>query len=148
MVYKEPPQMKRANDLRAKMKRQNTSMNYMMKRSARKMNFAMNKHAKRWLILLAMICLHLEETLRSLKIMQKIADDPKNKDLFGHWIEGHDTAASRATNPNAGTWQVYGLDPIVAAEMKMSARGNQLALKVLYKIRLTLQKTKRLRLPN
>ena len=30
---------------------------------------------------------HLEETLRSLKIMQKIAEDPKNDDMFGHWLK-------------------------------------------------------------
>jgi hypothetical protein len=72
---------------------------------------------------------HLETTLHSLEKMKEIAANPKNSDLFGHWIEGHETAAKRASNPNAGDWQVYGLDPIIAAEGKMSARGNQLALK-------------------
>jgi hypothetical protein len=42
---------------------------------------------------------------------------------------GNDTAALRTDNPAAGDWQIYGLDPILAAEGKMSTKGNQLALK-------------------
>jgi hypothetical protein len=128
-VYKEPPQMKRANDLRAKMEEAKYKHD-LHDEEERTKNELSNQQTRQKVIDSARNDLpHLEETLRSLKIMQKIAEDPANKDLFGHWIEGHDTAAKRAKNPNAGTWQVYGLDPIVAAEMKMSARGNQLALK-------------------
>lgn len=72
---------------------------------------------------------HLETSLRSLKIMKKIADDPKNDDMFGHWWLGNDRAAQRINNPNAGIWQTEGLGPIVDAEMKMSSRGNVVALK-------------------
>lgn len=128
-VYKEPPQIKRANDLKAKMMEAEYKHNLKLAEEQQK-NELKNAQTRQKVVDEAQNDLpHLEETLRSLKIMKKIADDPKNDDMFGHWIQGHDTAASRATNPNAGTWQVYGLDPIVAAEMKMSARGNQLALK-------------------
>lgn len=127
--YKEPPSLKRANDLQSKMQEAQYKHELKLAEAAQKEELK-NEASKRKVINQANNDLpHLEETLRSLKIMQKIAEDPKNDDLFGHWFEGHDTAAARATNPNAGTWQVYGLDPIVAAEMKMSARGNQLALK-------------------
>lgn len=128
-VYKEPPQMKRANDLQSKMLEAQYKHELKLA-EAQQANELKNQQTRQKVVDEAKNDLpHLEETLRSLKIMQKIADDPANKDMFGHWIEGHDTAAKRASNPNAGTWQVYGLDPIVAAEMKMSARGNQLALK-------------------
>lgn len=72
---------------------------------------------------------HLQATKQGLQVMEQIASDQKNENLFGHWIEGHDLAAKRSSNPNAGTWQTYGLNPIINAEMKMSSRGNQLALK-------------------
>ncbi len=128
-VYKEPPQLKRANDLKSKMLEAQYKHELKLAEEQQK-NELKNEQTKQKVVNEAKNDLpHLEETLRSLKIMQKIAEDPKNDDMFGHWIEGHDTAAARAKNPNAGTWQVYGLDPIVAAEMKMSARGNQLALK-------------------
>jgi len=128
-VYKEPPQLKRANDLKSKMLEAQYKHELKLAEEQQK-NELKNDQTRQKVVDEAKNDLpHLEETLRSLKIMQKIAEDPKNDDMFGHWIEGHDTAASRASNPNAGTWQVYGLDPIVAAEMKMSARGNQLALK-------------------
>lgn len=128
-VYKEPPQLKRANDLKSKMLEAQYKHELKLAEEQQK-NELKNEQGRQKVVEEAKNDLpHLEETLRSLKIMQKIAEDPKNDDMFGHWIEGHDTAASRASNPNAGTWQVYGLDPIVAAEMKMSARGNQLALK-------------------
>jgi len=128
-IYKEPPQLKRANDLKSKMLEAQYKHELKLAEEQQK-NELKNEQTKQKVVNEAKNDLpHLEETLRSLKIMQKIAEDPKNDDMFGHWIEGHDTAASRAKNPNAGTWQVYGLDPIVAAEMKMSARGNQLALK-------------------
>ncbi len=77
---------------------------------------------------------HLEQTLSALENMKKIATN--NPDLFGHsGIAGFgaEGAAQRfantTDNPNAGNWQTLGLGPIVAAETKMSARGNQLALK-------------------
>jgi hypothetical protein len=128
-VYKEPPQLKRANDLKSKMLEAQYKHELKLAEEQQK-NELKNQQTREKVVNEARNDLpHLEETLRSLKIMQKIAEDPKNDDMFGHWIEGHDTAASRSKNPNAGTWQVYGLDPIVAAEMKMSARGNQLALK-------------------
>jgi hypothetical protein len=128
-VYKEPPQLKRANDLKSKMLEAQYKHELHLAEAQQAAELK-NDETKQKVIEQARNDLpHLEETLRSLKIMKKIADDPANDDMFGHWIEGHDTAAARATNPNAGTWQVYGLDPIVAAEMKMSARGNQLALK-------------------
>lgn len=128
-VYKEPPHIKRANDLKSKMQEAEYKHNLKLAEEQQKNEFK-NAQTRQKVVDSAKNDLpHLEETLRSLKIMQKIAEDPKNDDMFGHWIQGHGTAASRATNPNAGTWQVYGLDPIVAAEMKMSARGNQLALK-------------------
>jgi hypothetical protein len=128
-VYKEPPQVKRANDLKSKMLEAQYKHELHLA-DLQQENELKNEQSKQKVIDEAKNDLpHLEETLRSLEIMKKIADDPKNDDMFGHWIEGHDTAASRAKNPNAGTWQVYGLDPIVNAEMKMSARGNQLALK-------------------
>lgn len=77
---------------------------------------------------------NLELTLRALETMQKIAKN--NPDMFGHsgvFGIGADKAAERfaktSKNPNVGAWQTYGLGPIIASEMKMSARGNQLALK-------------------
>lgn len=77
---------------------------------------------------------HLQQTLDALEKMKKIATN--NPDLFGHsgiggfGAEGSaDRFAKTTTNPNAGAWQTYGLGPIVAAESKMSSRGNQLALK-------------------
>lgn len=128
-VYKEPPDLKRANDLKSKMLE--AQYKHELKQAeAQQANELKNAQTRQKVIDQAANDLpHLQETLRSLKIMKKIADDPANDDMFGHWLEGHDTAAARSKNPNAGTWQVYGLDPIVAAEMKMSARGNQLALK-------------------
>jgi hypothetical protein len=128
-VYKEPPSLKRANDLKSKMLEAQYKHELKLAES-QQANELKNEQTKQKVVESARNDLpHLEETLRSLKIMQKIAEDPQNEDMFGHWLEGHDTAAARSKNPNAGTWQVYGLDPIVAAEMKMSARGNQLALK-------------------
>lgn len=77
---------------------------------------------------------HLESTLKALNKMKIIAKN--NPDLFGHngiFGYGAEAAAERfaktTTNKNAGAWQTYGLNPIVAAEMKMSSKGNQLALK-------------------
>ena len=77
---------------------------------------------------------HLESTLDALKKMKKIATN--NPDMFGHsglMGFGAEGAAERyaktSKNKNVGAWQTYGLGPIVAAEMKMSAKGNQLALK-------------------
>lgn len=73
---------------------------------------------------------HLEDTLHSLKVMKKIAE--KNPDLFGHNIFGYDTSerfARTTNNPNAGIWQSMGINPIVAAEMKLSSKGNVPALK-------------------
>lgn len=128
-VYKEPPALKRANDLQAKMEEAKFKHEIKMEEE-RTANDMKNQATRQKTIDSARNDLpHLKETLRSLKIMKKIADDKANSDLFGHWWLGHEKAAQRATNPNAGTWQVYGLDPIVQAEMKMSARGNQLALK-------------------
>lgn len=128
-VYKEPPDIKRQNDLKSKMEEAKYKHELKVEEEKTKKELE-NQETRHKVIEEARSDLpHLEETLRSLQIMQKIAKDPANKDLFGHWLEGHDVAARRTKNPNAGTWQVYGLDPIVAAEMKMSARGNQLALK-------------------
>jgi hypothetical protein len=128
-IYKEPPELKRRNDLKTKMDEAKYKHDLKIEEAKTAADLK-NEQTHHKVIEDARNDLpHLNETLRSLKIMKKIADDPANKDLFGHWIEGHDTAAKRAKNPNAGTWQVYGLDPIVAAEMKMAARGNQLALK-------------------
>lgn len=125
----ETPEQKRANDLQSKMEEAKYK-HELDQEDLKTKEELKNKATRQKTIKAAKNDLpHLEETLRSLKIMEKIADDPKNDDMFGHWIEGHDTAAKRSKNPNAGTWQVYGLDPIVAAEMKMSIRGNQLALK-------------------
>lgn len=77
---------------------------------------------------------HLESTLDALKKMKKIAKN--NPDLFGHsgfLGVGAEGAAERfaktTNNPNAGSWQTLGLGPIIAAESKMSSKGNQLALK-------------------
>jgi hypothetical protein len=77
---------------------------------------------------------HLESTLDALEKMKKIATN--NPDLFGHsGIMGFgaqgaaERFANTTDNPNAGAWQTYGLGPIVAAESKMSSKGNQLALK-------------------
>lgn len=77
---------------------------------------------------------HLEQTLKSLEAMKKIATN--NPDLFGHsgifgfGSQGAGERFAKTTdNPNAGAWQTYGLGPIVAAESKMSAKGNQLALR-------------------
>lgn len=77
---------------------------------------------------------HLESTLDALESMKKIATN--NPDLFGHSgvfgfgaQKAGERFASTTDNPNAGAWQTYGLGPIVAAESKMSSKGNQLALK-------------------
>lgn len=77
---------------------------------------------------------HLNQTLDALNKMEQIA--LKNPDLFGHngiMGFGGEGAAERfakiTKNPNAGAWQTYGLGPIIAAEGKMSSKGNQLALK-------------------
>jgi hypothetical protein len=77
---------------------------------------------------------HLESTLHALEAMETIAKN--NPDMFGHsgvFGFGAEGAAERFTktskNPNVGAWQTHGLGPIVAAEMKMTSKGNQLALK-------------------
>lgn len=128
-VYKEPPELKRQNDLRAKMEEARYKHELKQAEEQQKVDLK-NEQTKHKVIESAKNDLpHLKETLRSLKIMKKIADDPKNEDMFGHWLLGHDRAAQRTNNPNAGTWQIHGLGPIVEAEMKMSNRGNQLALK-------------------
>ena len=76
----------------------------------------------------------LRLTLHALEAMEKIATN--NPDMFGHsgiFGFGAEGAAERYTktsdNPNVGAWQTHGLGPIVAAEMKMTSKGNQLALK-------------------
>lgn len=128
-IYKEPPQIKRMNDLRSKMEEAKYKHDLKVAEVQTKEDLK-NEATKHKTIEAAKNDLpHLKETLRSLKIMKKIADDPKNDDMFGHWWLGHDKAAQRTTNPNAGTWQIHGLGPIIDAEMKMSSRGNQVALK-------------------
>lgn len=128
-TYKENPAAKRAADLQSKLTEAKYKHELKHAEEQEKADLK-NKETRTKTIESAKNDLtHLEETLRGLQVMQKIAEDKKNKDMFGHWIEGHDTAAKRADNPNAGTWQVYGLEPIIEAEMKMSSKGNQLALK-------------------
>lgn len=128
-VYKEPPQLKRANDLKAKMEEAKYKHELHQAEEQQKIDLKNDETRTKTIDAAKNDLPHLRETLRSLKIMKKIADDPKNSDMFGHWWLGHDKAAQRTTNPNAGTWQVHGLGPIIDAEMKMSSRGNQLALK-------------------
>lgn len=128
-VYKEPPEIKRANDLKSKMEEAKYKHELKLAETQQE-SLLKDKESKKKVIDSARNDLpNLKETLRSLEIMKKIADDSANNDMFGHWFLGHDKAAQRIKNPNVGTWQVYGLEPIIAAEMKMSARGNQLALK-------------------
>jgi hypothetical protein len=72
----------------------------------------------------------LERTLKSLKLMKEIAENDKS--LFGHTTLGFASGeryARTTDNPNAGTWQTLGLNPIIEAENSLSGRGNQLALK-------------------
>jgi hypothetical protein len=128
-IYKEPPQIKRMNDLRSKMEEAKYKHDLKIAEEQTKQDLK-NDATKHTTIEAAKNDIpHLKETLRSLKVMKKIADDPKNSDMFGHWWLGHDKAAQRIKNPNAGTWQVHGLAPIVDAEMKMSSKGNIVALK-------------------
>lgn len=128
-AFAEPPELKRQNDLQSKM--QLAKYNHELKLDQERTNNELkNTQTRQKVIDTAKNDLpHLAETLRSLKVMKKIAEDKKNDDMFGHWWWGQDQAANHISNPNAGTWQVYGLDPIIDAEMKMSGRGNQLALK-------------------
>lgn len=137
---KELPEVKRANDLKAKMEQEKYKhdlkfedekyKNEQKIETEKRAEQLKNKQTRQKVIDSAKNDMpHLKETLRSLQIMKKIADDPLNKDLFGHYIRGHENTANMTTNPNAGVWQTYGLDPIINAEMKMSSRGNQLALK-------------------
>ena len=128
-IYKEPPQIKRMNDLRSKMEEAKYNHDLKIAETQTKEDLK-NEATKHKTIEAAKNDIpHLEETLRSLKVMKKIADDPKNNDMFGHWWLGHDKAAQRTKNPNAGAWQVHGLAPIIDAEMKMSSKGNIVALK-------------------
>lgn len=128
-VYKEPPELKRANDLRSKMDLAKYSHELKQADDLQKADLKNEATRTKTINGAKADIPHLEETLRALKIMKKIADDPKNNDLFGHWWLGHDKAAQRTKNPNAGAWQVYGLAPIIDAEMKMSSKGNIVALK-------------------
>lgn len=128
-VVREPPDVKRANDLKSKMdeEKYKHELKQEDERTAAKLKNEQERHkviesAKNDLP-------HLNETLRSLQIMKKIADDPANDDMFGHWVIGDTAASNRSTNPNTGIWQTHGLGPIINAEMQMSSRGNQLALK-------------------
>jgi len=128
-IYKEPPQIKRMNDLRSKMEEAKYKHDLKIAETQTKEDLK-NEATKHKTIEAAKNDIpHLKDTLRSLRVMKKIADDPKNSDMFGHWWLGHDKAAQRIKNPNAGTWQVHGLAPIVDAEMKMSSKGNIVALK-------------------
>ena len=72
----------------------------------------------------------MKKVLDSLKIMKEIAEtDP---DLFGHTFMGFDTSerfARTTDDPNAGTFQTEGVDPIVSTEMNLSSKGNVPALK-------------------
>jgi hypothetical protein len=128
-IYKEPPQIKRMNDLRSKMEEAKYKHDLKIAETQTKEELK-NEATRHKAIEAAKNDIpHLKETLRSLRVMKKIANDPKNSDMFGHWWLGHDKAAQRIKNPNAGTWQVHGLAPIVDAEMKMSSKGNIVALK-------------------
>jgi hypothetical protein len=78
--------------------------------------------------------IHLQQSLEALENMKKIATN--NPDLFGHsgifgfGAEGNaERFAKTSDNPNVGAWQTYGLSPIIDAEMKMSSKGNIVALK-------------------
>ncbi len=128
-VYKEPPDIKRQKDFEYKMKEARYK-HQIEQEDEKTKNELKNQQTRQKVVDSAKNDLpHLEETLRSLEVMKKIAADPKNDDMFGHWWLGHEKAASRITNPKAGDWQTYGLDPIIDAEMRMSGKGNQLALK-------------------
>lgn len=128
-VYKEPPEVKRAADLKSKMQLAEFNHNLAVQNEQTK-NDLKNEQTRQKTVDSAKNDIpHLETTLRALKVMRKIAEDPKNEDMFGHWLEGNDLAAKRSKNPNAGIWQAYGIDPIMAVESKLSSRGNQLALK-------------------
>ncbi len=72
----------------------------------------------------------LEKVLDSLKIMRDIAENDPT--LFGHTILGFDASerfAKTSDNPNVGTFQTEGVDPIVSTEMNLSSKGNVPALK-------------------
>jgi hypothetical protein len=128
-IYKEPPQIKRMNDLRSKMEEAKYKHELKLAEEQQKIDLKNEATRSKTIESAKNDIPHLKDTLRSLKVMKKIADDPKNSDMFGHWWLGHDKAAQRMKNPNAGAWQVHGLAPIVDAEMKMSSKGNIVALK-------------------
>jgi hypothetical protein len=130
----ESPEEKRAQDLESKkqLEEYKTEQKKIMEEEKAKLK---NEATKQKVIESAKNDLpHLKQTLDALEKMKDIAT--KNPDLFGHsgiFGFGAQGAAERfantTENPNAGAWQTYGLGPIVAAESKMSSKGNQLALK-------------------
>lgn len=129
---KEAPETKRAAELKNKMELEKYKHEQRQAEEQQK-DLLKNKATRQKAIESAKADIpHLETTLLSLEKMRDIAKDKKNSDMFGHTFLGFDTGeryARTAINPNVGAWQTYGLDPIVAAEQKMSSKGNQLALK-------------------
>jgi hypothetical protein len=128
-LYPEPPEVKRANELRDK-KEEIKYKHDLDAEDLRTKEDLKNEATKTKLIEDTKKDLPLlKETLRSLNIMKKIVEDKKNADMFDHWAIGNDQAAKMSKNPNTGTWQVYGIDPIIKISKELSARGSQLALK-------------------
>lgn len=128
-TMKEPPEVKRANDL----KKEKDLLDY---KHAQKIadekheRDLKNDETKQKTIESAKKDLPLlEESLHSLNVMKKIASDKNNDDMFGHWVIGNRLAGLWSDNPNVGIWQAEGVQPIVDTEMKLSSRGNIPALK-------------------
>lgn len=72
---------------------------------------------------------HLEKSLKAIKELKEIVENPKNKDLWGHnWAP--ERFAKTTHNKEAGKFQSLLSDAIAATESKLSSRGNILALKI------------------
>lgn len=133
-TVKENPQQKRYADLQAKLQLENYKSQQRKALEEQKVNLKNVVTRQKTMDLAKHDLPHLQQTLDALNKMKKIATN--NPDLFGHnglfglGAEKHAESFAKSTdNPNAGAWQTYGLGPIVAAESKMSSKGNQLALK-------------------
>lgn len=130
----ESPEEKRANDLQDKIQLENLMDEHKKALEIQKLDLKNSAVREKTIESARQDLPHLESTLSALKNMKKIAKN--NPDLFGHngiggfGAEGSAERFSKTTNnPNAGAWQTLGIGPIVAAESKMSSKGNQLALK-------------------
>jgi hypothetical protein len=126
-AIKEPPEMKRAAELKDKIALEKFKHEEKLADEQHKIDLKNDETKQKTIEASRKDIPMLEESLHSLDVMEKIAKN--NPDLFGHWIIGNDLAARWSDNPNAGTWQAEGVQPIVDTEMKLSAKGNIPALK-------------------